>query len=33
MSFRYPVVKLLDYQSRWAWLEQSRNVFAVATMA
>jgi hypothetical protein len=33
MGFRYPVVKLLDFKKHWKQLEQSRNVFAVATMA
>ena len=33
MSFRFPVIKLLDYKKQWEKLEASRNVFAVATMA
>jgi hypothetical protein len=33
VSFRYPVVKLLDYRTRWQELEASRNPFAVAVMA
>ncbi len=30
--FRFPVIKLLDYQARWAELEQSRNSFATVVM-
>jgi hypothetical protein len=33
MEFRFPVIKLLDYESDWAGLEASRNPFAVVTMA
>jgi hypothetical protein len=32
-EFRFPVVKLLDYEAQWAALEASRNPFAVVTMA
>jgi hypothetical protein len=32
-DFRFPIVKLLDYESNWASLEASRNPFAVVTMA
>ena len=32
-DFRFPIVKLLDYESDWARLEASRNPFAVVTMA
>ena len=31
--FRFPTVKLLDYESQWADLEASRNPFAIVTMA
>jgi hypothetical protein len=33
VSFRFPMIKLLDYASRWGELEQSRNPFAVVVMA
>jgi hypothetical protein len=33
VSFEFPMVKLLDYESRWSELEDSRNPFAVAVMA
>lgn len=33
MRVKFPSVKLLDYQSRWAELETSSNPFAVAVMA
>jgi hypothetical protein len=29
LSFKFPVVKLIDYKERWAELEQSRNIFAM----
>jgi hypothetical protein len=32
-EFRFPVVKLLDYEANWAELEASRNPFSVVTMA
>ena len=32
VSFRFPTIKLLDYGSRWAELEASRNPFAIAVM-
>ncbi len=32
VGFRFPIVKLLDYQSRWSELEASRNPFAVVVM-
>jgi hypothetical protein len=33
LAFRFPVAKVLDWQDRWAELEQSRNPFAVVTQA
>ena len=33
VDFRFPIVKLLDYQSRWADLELSPNPFAIVVMA
>lgn len=33
LTFRFGIVKLLDYQERWVDLEQSRNPFAVVVMA
>lgn len=32
-TFRFPIIKLLDYESRWAELEASQNPFAIAVMA
>ncbi len=32
-DFRFPIVKLRDYQENWATLEASRNPFAVVVMA
>jgi hypothetical protein len=32
-EFRFPIVKLLDFQKDWAALEASQNPFAVVTMA
>lgn len=32
-DFKFPIVKLLDYQENWAALEASRNPFAVVVMA
>jgi hypothetical protein len=32
VGFRFPIVKLLDYQSRWSELEASCNPFAVVVM-
>jgi hypothetical protein len=32
-DFKFPIVKLLDYQDDWAALEASRNPFAVVVMA
>jgi hypothetical protein len=32
-KFKFPIVKLLDYQKDWAALETSRNPFAVVVMA
>ncbi|MGI0492628.1 Rpn family recombination-promoting nuclease/putative transposase [Alkalinema pantanalense CENA528] len=32
-EFRFPIIKLMDYESDWAGLEASRNPFAVVTMA
>lgn len=31
--FKFPVVKLLDYQQQWSALEASRNPFAIVVMA
>ena len=31
--FAFPMIKLLDYESRWVELEGSRNPFAIAVMA
>jgi hypothetical protein len=33
VSFTFPSVKLIDYESRWQELESSRNPFAIITMA
>ena len=33
VSFRFPTIKLLDYEPCWAELEASRNPFAIAVMA
>ena len=33
LSFRFPVVKLTDYQARWAQLDRSDNPFATIVMA
>ena len=33
ISFEFPIVKLIDYRTRWAELEASDNVFAVVIMA
>lgn len=33
MRFRFPVVKLLDYQQEWSALEASRNPFTTVVMA
>jgi len=33
LAFRFPMVKLLDWQSRWSELESSDNVFALVVMA
>jgi hypothetical protein len=33
VTFEFPTVKLLDYESRWSELETSRNPFAIAVMA
>lgn len=32
-TFRFPIIKLLDYESRWSELEANRNPFAIAVMA
>ena len=32
-TFRFPIIKLLDYAPRWAELESSPNPFAIAVMA
>lgn len=33
VSFKFPVVKLLDYKQQWSGLEASRNPFAIVLMA
>ena len=33
VQFKFPVVKLLDYQQQWSALESSRNPFATVFMA
>ena len=33
IDFKFPIVKLLDYQENWAALKASRNPFAVVVMA
>jgi hypothetical protein len=33
VSFRFPIIKLLDYMPRWAELEASENPFAIVVMA
>jgi hypothetical protein len=33
LTFRFPVVKMVDYEERWAELEAARNPFALAVMA
>jgi hypothetical protein len=33
LHFRFPIVKLLDYQTKWVELEASRNPFATVVMA
>jgi len=33
LMFRFPMIKLLDYESQWEELEASRNPFAIAVMA
>jgi len=33
ISFKFPIVKLLDYKEQWNIIEQSSNPFAVVTMA
>ncbi len=33
VDFRFPIVKLLDYESRWAELEAEPNPFAIVVMA
>ena len=33
VDFRFPIVKLLDYQSRWNELETTQNPFAIVVMA
>ncbi len=33
VSFRFPIIKLLDYETQWAELETSTNPFAIAVMA
>ena len=33
LTFRFPVVKIVDYENRWEELEAARNPFALAVMA
>jgi hypothetical protein len=33
VTFRFPYIKLIDYEPRWAELEASQNPFAIVTMA
>jgi hypothetical protein len=33
VNFRFPIVKLMDYENRWAELEASANPFAIVVMA
>jgi hypothetical protein len=33
VNFRFPIVKLLDYETRWTELEASANPFAIVVMA
>ncbi|GAA6618079.1 transposase [Scytonema sp. NUACC26] len=33
ISLQFPIIKLLDYETRWTELEESRNPFAVLVMA
>jgi hypothetical protein len=33
MGLKFPVVKLLDYESQWSMLESSTNPFAVMAIA
>jgi hypothetical protein len=33
VTFKFPYIKLIDYEPRWAELEVSRNPFAIVTMA
>lgn len=33
VTFRFPIIKLLDYETRWVELEGSQNPFAIAVMA
>ena len=33
VEFKFPVIKLLDYQQQWSALEASRNPFATVVMA
>ncbi|MBW4622303.1 MAG: cytosolic protein [Cyanosarcina radialis HA8281-LM2] len=33
VRFEFPIIKLLDYRTRWEELEASRNPFAIAVMA
>ncbi len=33
MSLKFPIVKLIDYESRWDELESNNNPFAIITMA
>lgn len=33
MLFQFPIVKLIDYEQQWSMLEDSRNPFAIVTMA
>jgi hypothetical protein len=33
LDFKFPIIKLLDYQEKWQMLEESRNPFAMVVMA
>ena len=33
LSLKFPIAKLLDYESRWQELESSDNPFAIIVMA
>lgn len=33
VPFKFPIIKLIDYEQKWAMLKESRNPFATITMA